>query len=37
LGCCRFQRHRVRCMHETGGEPWSDERLRVRSRWRRCS
>ena len=28
LGCCRFQRHRVRCMNETGGGSWSDARLR---------
>jgi hypothetical protein len=35
LGCCRFQRHRVRCMNETGGEPWSDESLRGSSSWRR--
>jgi ComF family protein len=35
MGCCRFQRHRVRCMNETGGEPWSDESLRVSSSWRR--
>jgi hypothetical protein len=35
VGCCRFQRHRVRCMNETGGEPWSDASLRVSSSWRR--
>ncbi len=35
VGCCRFQRHRVRCMNETGGEPWSDESLRGSSSWRR--
>jgi hypothetical protein len=35
LGCCRFQRHRVRCMHEPGGEPWSDASLRESLSWRR--
>ena len=35
VGCCRFQRHRVRCMNETGGAPWSDESLRESSSWRR--
>ena len=35
LGCCRFQRHRVRCMHETGGAAWSDASLRESSKWRR--
>jgi hypothetical protein len=34
LGCCRFQRHRVRCMNETGGGAWSDENLRESSSWR---
>jgi hypothetical protein len=28
MGCCRFQRHRVRCMNETGGGSWSDGSLR---------
>jgi hypothetical protein len=35
MGCCRFQRHRVRCMNETGGEPWRDARLRESLSWRR--
>ena len=35
MGCCRFQRHRVRCMHETGGAAWSDASLRESSKWRR--
>ena len=35
VGCCRFQRHRVRCMNETGGEPWSDASLRESLSWRR--
>ena len=35
VGCCRFQRHRVRCMHETGGAAWSDASLRESSKWRR--
>ena len=29
VGCCRFQRHPVRCMHETGGAAWSDASLRA--------
>ena len=37
LGCCRFQRHRVRCMNETGGGAWSDASLRESSKWRRSS
>ena len=28
MGCCRFQRHRVRCMNESGCGAWSDARLR---------
>jgi len=35
LGCCRFQRHRVRCMNETGGRSWSDGSLRESSKLRR--
>ena len=35
MGCCRFQRHRVRCMHETGGAAWSDASVRESSKWRR--
>ena len=35
LGCCRFQRHRVRCINETGGAPWSDASLRESLSWRR--
>ncbi len=35
LGCCRFQRHRVRCMNETGGKAWSDGSLRESLSWRR--
>lgn len=35
LGCCRFQRHRVRCMKETGGRSWSDGSLRESSKLRR--
>lgn len=34
-GRCRFQRHRVRCMKETGGGSWSDASLRESSRQRR--
>ena len=37
VGCCRFQRHRVRCMDETGGESWSDESLRGSSSVRRSN
>jgi hypothetical protein len=37
LGCCRFQRHPVRCMNETGGGSWSDGSLRESLSWRRCS
>ena len=37
VGCCRFQRHRVRCMNETGGGAWSDASLRESSKWRRSS
>ena len=37
LGCCRFQRHRVRCMNETGGGAWSDASVRESSKWRRSS
>lgn len=25
MGCCQFQRYRVRCIDETGGEAWSGE------------
>ena len=35
VGCCRFQRHRVRCINETGGAPWSDASLRESLSWRR--
>ncbi|TKS59244.1 MAG: hypothetical protein EWM72_02256 [Nitrospira sp.] len=35
LSCCQFQRHRVRCMNETGGAAWSDASLRANSRLRR--
>ena len=35
LSCCRFPRHRVRCIDETGGGSWSDESLRENSSWRR--
>jgi len=35
VGCCRFQRHRVRCMNETGGGSWSDGSLRESLNWRR--
>jgi hypothetical protein len=35
MGCCRFHRHRIRCINETGGEPWSDASLRESLRWRR--
>lgn len=35
VGCCRVQRHRVRWMNETGGEPWSDARVCESSSWRR--
>ena len=31
LGCCRFQRHRVRCMNETGDGAWSNASLRESS------
>jgi hypothetical protein len=31
LGCCRFQRHRVRCEDGTGGGSWSDGDLPVSS------
>ena len=31
MGCCRFQRHRVRCMNEPGDEAWNDARLRESS------
>lgn len=34
LACCRFQRHRVRCMNETGGGAWSDGSLRESLSWR---
>jgi hypothetical protein len=34
MSYCRFQRHRVRCMDETGGGSWSDESLRENSSWR---
>ena len=30
VACCRFQRHRVRCMNETGGGVWSDASSRER-------
>ena len=36
MGCCRFQRHRVQCIDETGGGSWSDESLRKSSSWRPC-
>ncbi|MDO9119814.1 MAG: DUF262 domain-containing protein [Nitrospira sp.] len=35
VGCCRFQRHRVRCMKEPGGRSWSDGSLRESSKLRR--
>jgi hypothetical protein len=35
LSCCRFQRHGVRCMNETGGGAWSDASLCASSKWRR--
>ncbi len=35
LGCCRFQRHRVRCINEPGGAPWIDASLRESLSWRR--
>ena len=35
LGCCRFQRHRVKCMNETGGGTWSDASSRESLSWRR--
>ena len=31
MGCCRFQRHRVRGMNEPGDEAWNDARLRESS------
>jgi hypothetical protein len=37
VGCCRFQRHRVRCMKETGGGSWSDGSSRESSKLRRSS
>ena len=36
MSCCRFQRHRVQCIDETGGGAWSDERVRKSSSWRPC-
>ena len=36
VSCCRFQRHRVQCIDETGGGAWSDERVRKSSSWRPC-
>ena len=36
VSCCRFQRHRVQCIDETGGGAWSDESLRKSSSWRPC-
>ena len=35
LGCCRFQRHRVRCIDGTGGGSWNDGSLRGSSSLRR--
>ena len=31
MGCCRFQRHRVRCMNEPKDEAWNDGSLRESS------